>query len=92
MECSIGKVYISNCRVEAGVILQDTHRLKFELGRLQSFEFAVRDGLRHRNRGALGIVNSILKACLNGALKTHVLYKCNLSSRQVGRYLEFLLK
>ena len=66
--------------------------MEFDPGRTEYLEFVVRDGLRHRNRGALDIVNSILKACVSGALKTHILYKCNLSSRQVGQYLEFLLK
>jgi predicted transcriptional regulator len=64
--------------------------MEIEPSKAEYFEFAVRDGLRQRNRGALDIVDSILKACMDGALKTHILYRCNLSSRQIGQYLDFL--
>ncbi len=56
------------------------------------FDFVIRDGLRQRNRGSLDIIFSMLKAASKGALKTHILYRSNLSSVQVQLYLEFLLK
>jgi len=43
------------------------------------------------NRGWLEIIEFILIACTNGALKTHVMYKCNLNSQQVHQYFDFLL-
>jgi predicted transcriptional regulator len=29
--------------------------------------------------------------CENGARKTHVMYRCNLNSKQINQYLQFLL-
>ena len=29
--------------------------------------------------------------CENGARKTHVMYRCNLNSKQINEYLKFLL-
>ena len=37
------------------------------------------------------IVYSILSVCLNGALKTHVMFRCNLNSKQLRFYIESLL-
>jgi len=42
------------------------------------------------NRTRLEILESILKVASNGALKTHIMYKANLSHRQLERYLAFL--
>ena len=42
------------------------------------------------NRGWVEIVAFILETCLDGALKTHVVYECNLNSRQVSQYIKFL--
>jgi predicted transcriptional regulator len=36
------------------------------------------------------ILANILKVASNGALKTHIMYKANLSHRQLERYLAFL--
>src|SRR5271155_5372940 len=44
------------------------------------------------NRESLDIINLILQVCLNGTMKTHIMYKCNLNSKQVQDYLELLLK
>jgi predicted transcriptional regulator len=42
-------------------------------------------------RGYLEIVYSILSVGLNGALRTHIMFRCNLNSRQLHTYLESLL-
>ena len=42
------------------------------------------------NRGWVEIVELILERCLNGALKTHIMYECNLNSRQLVQYIKFL--
>jgi len=43
-------------------------------------------------RSRLEIMHSILSLCLQGerssARKTHIMYKCNLSFKQLGKYLE----
>ena len=43
------------------------------------------------NRGYLEIIHAILLACTEGALKTHVMFKCNLNSKQVQQYLAYLV-
>jgi predicted transcriptional regulator len=43
-------------------------------------------------RGYMEIVYSMLAACLNGALRTHVMFRCNLNSKQLQFYLESLLE
>ena len=42
-------------------------------------------------RGRFEIVNNILTMCREPALKTHIMYGCNLSSTQLERYLTLLL-
>lgn len=37
------------------------------------------------------IAYSVLSVCLNGALKTHVMFRCNLNSKQLQFYIESLL-
>lgn len=44
------------------------------------------------NRTRLEILASILKVASNGALKTHIMYRANLSHRQLEKYLAFLEK
>jgi predicted transcriptional regulator len=44
------------------------------------------------NRGTLEIMSSIAATCENGALKTHVMYRCNLNSSQIQTYMTYLLK
>ena len=43
-----------------------------------------------RNRTRVEILSSILDVAGRGALKTHIMYKANLSHRQLEKYLEFL--
>ena len=43
------------------------------------------------NRGWFEIVYSITIESMDGALKTHLMNRCNLNSRQVENYLEVLL-
>lgn len=57
-------------------------------------QFAValpRNALRGK-RGLLDIVNLILTVCSGGEKKTHVMYRCNLNSRQTQDYFALLLK
>jgi predicted transcriptional regulator len=42
------------------------------------------------NRTRIEILASILNVASNGALKTHIMYKANLSHRQLERYLALL--
>ena len=43
------------------------------------------------NRGWLEIAELILRICERVALKTHIMYQCNLNSKQIEQYLDFLL-
>jgi predicted transcriptional regulator len=54
-------------------------------------EVAYRSVLGWGNRGWLEIIDLILSVCDHGALKTHIMYKCNLNSKQVQQYLDFAL-
>jgi predicted transcriptional regulator len=42
------------------------------------------------NRTRVEILGSILKVAGSGSLKTHIMYKANLSHRQLEKYLGFL--
>ena len=42
------------------------------------------------NRTRVEILASILNVASNGALKTHIMYRANLSHRQLERYLSLL--
>jgi predicted transcriptional regulator len=42
------------------------------------------------NRTRVEILGSILKVAGGGTLKTHIMYKANLSHRQLEKYLTFL--
>jgi predicted transcriptional regulator len=44
------------------------------------------------NRESLDIINLVLHVCANWTMKTHVMYKCNLNSKQVQEYLELMQK
>jgi len=43
------------------------------------------------NRTRVEILAKILDVAHHGSLKTHIMYKANLSHRQLDKYLEFLL-
>jgi len=45
--------------------------------------------LLHRSR--IDIMANVLRAALGGAKKTHIMYKCNLSFRQLQVYLDLLV-
>jgi len=47
-------------------------------------------GMGHRGR--LDIIADILEACCDGTRKTYLMYRCNLSFKQLKQYLIFLLK
>jgi predicted transcriptional regulator len=44
------------------------------------------------SRGWIEIVENILETCENAHLKTHIMYRCNLNSKQVEQYLQLLEK
>jgi len=44
------------------------------------------------NRTRIEILADILDIAHNGALKTHIMYKANLSHRQLDKYLQFLVR
>ena len=46
--------------------------------------------LLHRSR--VDIIANILLAANGGAKKTHIMYKCNLSFKQLHAYLKFLVE
>ena len=50
------------------------------------------ESVGHGIRGYLAIAHSVLTVCLNGALKTHIMFNSNLNTRQVHFYLESLVK
>jgi predicted transcriptional regulator len=47
---------------------------------------------KFKNRNRMEIVSNILDIARNGALKTHLMYKANLSYMVVTQYLNFLMK
>jgi len=44
------------------------------------------------NRGSLEIINTMLTVSMNGMIKTQIMYRCNLNSKQLQGYLNLLLK
>lgn len=44
-----------------------------------------------KNRCPQDIIDRILLMCQTGDIKTRVMYKCNLNSKQIKAYLDFLL-
>ncbi len=56
----------------------------------QADAYSERSVMGWGNRGWVEIVETILEICENGALKTHIMYKCNLNSKQIAQYLHFM--
>jgi len=48
--------------------------------------------LQRRGRDKLYIISEILEIAKDGALKTHIMYRANLSFTQLNDYLGFMLK
>jgi predicted transcriptional regulator len=46
--------------------------------------------VKFKNRSGMEILASIVSAAVNGARKTHVMYRANLSHSQLQRYLAFM--
>ena len=55
-------------------------------------EFNDKNVIGWGNRGWLDIIDFVLEVCKNDSLKTHIMYSCNLNSKQVGKYIQFLLR
>ena len=45
-----------------------------------------------KRRNGFDITRDILKVCVNGANKTHIVYAANLNSKRVDGYLEFCIR
>jgi len=45
-----------------------------------------------RKRGWIEIIWLILSQCVDGSVKTRIMYRCNLNSKQMQQYLTFLLE
>ncbi len=54
-------------------------------------EVAYKSVLGWGNRGWLEIINQMISTSEHGALKTHVMYRCNLNSKQVQQYLDYAM-
>jgi len=49
------------------------------------------EGLTSSHRSRIDIIADILDAADEGARKTHIMYRCNLSFKQLETYLDLLL-
>lgn len=47
---------------------------------------------RRKSRGMVEIMACILETCLEGTKKTQIMYRANLTSRSINRYLELLVE
>lgn len=45
-----------------------------------------------KKRGWLDIIELILSNCIKGSVKTRIMYACNLNSKQMHQYMEFLVE
>jgi predicted transcriptional regulator len=63
-------------------------------GRKGSSKAIVEDRLQSskRKRGWIEIIWLILSHCVSGSVKTRIMYRCNLNSKQIQQYLSFLLE
>ena len=48
--------------------------------------------IRRSHRGRLDIIADILNTSLGGVKKTYLMYRCNLSFKQLKYYLDFMLR
>ncbi len=48
--------------------------------------------IRELHRSRIEIIANILRAAEGGAKKTHIMYRCNLSFRQLHAYLDLLIE
>ena len=51
-----------------------------------------RSAIGSGNRESLDIINLILHVCASWTMKTHIMYRTNLNSKQVQEYLELVLR
>lgn len=58
---------------------------------MREFLVQAADEQRVSHRGRLDIIANILASSVGGVRKTFIMYKCNLSFRQLETYLSFLL-
>ena len=87
------KGYVHYCTLDV-VSACDTYAYSFLWAQLLEWSKALFPLEQHPeqigNRTRVDILASILKVASNGALKTHIMYKANLSHRQLEKYLAFL--
>jgi predicted transcriptional regulator len=57
---------------------------------LEKDDFTEQSVMGWGNRGWVEIIEMILEICEKGSLKTHIMYKCNLNSKQIAQYMQFL--
>ncbi|NWF87640.1 hypothetical protein HXY32_07545 [Candidatus Bathyarchaeota archaeon] len=50
-----------------------------------------RNGSNNNHRGRLDIIADILEASYEGTRKTYLMYRCNMSFKQLKSYLDFLI-
>jgi predicted transcriptional regulator len=67
-----------------------THILGREKGVGEAVLVELRSEVRSSHRGRLDIIANILASAGSGVRKTAIMYKCNLSFRQLEVYLKFL--
>ena len=57
----------------------------------EHYDLSITDWRICKNRCPQDIIDRILLMCQSGEIKTRVMYKCNLNSKQIKAYLDFLL-
>ena len=57
-----------------------------------SFVVQVRRHVSNNHRGHLDIIADILDASFGGVKKTYLMYRCNLSFRQLKQYSSYMMK
>jgi len=54
--------------------------------------FEARAQASNKKRGWHDIIELILSQCIEGSVKTRIMYGCNLNSKQMHQYLDFLVE